>query len=285
MDIVYVAVLIMAFSSVSLLVYVGLNGGYAKFTSLLQLKAKEGEEQLRDLFISNITPREVAIYSYLGAIVTGFMLWLIIGHPLIGILGGIGGLFAPKAVFAHLKEKRIEKIDEQLPEALEQMVSSAKSGLSLAQAIEHVARNAPKPVSQEFDLIVRDYRMGTDLTSAINTARTRLGSKLFGLAASTLIVNIEKGGNLPQALKTLSESMKEIARLEQKLITSSAEGRKAIKVIAAMPFGIFVMVATVQPELIDTLTGSLGGYVLITVAILMYAGAIYWLKKILAVEV
>jgi len=86
-------------------------------------------------------------------------------------------------------------------------------------------------------------------------------------------------------LETLSDSMKEIARLEQKLITASAEGRKAIKVIAAMPFGIFLMVATVQPELIDTLTGSLGGYVLITVAILMYAAALYWLKKILSVEV
>jgi tight adherence protein B len=212
----------------------------------------------------------------------------------LGLFGGGIGLallvaaavwIVPGMMFEYLGEVRIQKLEAGLPRALEQMASSARAGLSLAQLVEEIAATSQPPASEEFGLILQDFRLGADMETAIENARTRLNSKTFGLFASALVVNREKGGNLPEALDTMSKSFKEIARLEEKFRTASAEGRKAVKVISLMPLFIFLMIAFLQPEIIETLTSTFAGWVIIVVAIGFYAAGLWWLRRLLRIDV
>ena len=151
--------------------------------------------------------------------------------------------------------------------------------------IENVSKNSNAPISEEFSLVHHDYRLGSDVQTAILKARDRLSSKLFDLFSTALIVNREKGGNLPEALETMSASFKEIARLEEKVITASAEGRKGIRIISVMPIMIFVFVMMAQPQLIDTLTSHFVGWILITISVILYIVALIWVRKLLDIDI
>ena len=133
-------------------------------------------------------------------------------------------------------------------------------------------------------LILQDVRLGSDLGKSLDDARGRL-TKNFGLVATALNVNREKGGNLPEALDTMAESLQEIWRLDQKLITASAEGRKAMWVIAGMPIFVFGMVALTQPDIPATLTGSFLGIVILAIGGALYATGLFWLLQVLKRDV
>lgn len=219
------------------------------------------------------------------AFIVGVIVWFLTYNIIISLLFSLLTFFIPKFIQNYNEAKRIAEFDERLPAALDQMSSSAKAGMSLAQVIEEVGLNSPKPINEEFLAIHQEHKLGTNLGETITNAKYRIKSKPFSLVASALLVNIDKGGNLPDALETLSNSLKEIWRLEQKLITSSAEGRKAMWVISAVPIFIALLVFTLQPELAAALTGSILGLAVLTIAILTYVLGIYWLRNILRQEI
>ncbi|MDH3609886.1 MAG: type II secretion system F family protein [Gammaproteobacteria bacterium] len=219
------------------------------------------------------------------AIIVAIIVWLITNSIIVGLIFFVVTFFLPKVIQNYNKSIRLIEFDERLPAALDLMSSSAKAGMSLAQTIEEVGMNSPKPINEEFMAMYQEHKLGTDLSQTIINARKRIGSRPFTLVASALLVNIEKGGNLPDALETLSNSLKEIWRLEQKLITSSAEGRKAMWVISAVPIFIALLVFALQPELASALTGSILGFAILFAAILTYVLGLYWLRNILNQEI
>lgn len=242
-------------------------------------------ENLGYLFIKDVTPKQVAGLTVAGAVVVAVIIWLFSGSMILSLAGLAATLFTPRFVFQYLHQKRRTRIEEGLPAALDQMVSSAKAGLNLAQLLEDVEKKGAPPVSDEFGLIMQEYRLGHDLETTITAANKRLGSRMFTLFASALLINRQKGGNLPEALETMSTSFKEIDRLEKKVVTASSEGRKGVRVISFMPVFIFLFVSMAQPELIDTLTSNIVGWILIIIAVVLYVVALLWLRKILAVDI
>jgi len=243
------------------------------------------QQALNELFIARITPRDVVLLTLVGVFTMGGLIWLISANALLTLAAGVLTFFLPGPLFMVLRRRRRRRFEAFLPTGLDQLVSSTRAGLNLIQALEEASLHAPEPVNQEFGLIVRDYRMGWDLASAIDSARQRLASRSFALVASALIINHDKGGNLPETLTTISRSLKEIWRLEQKILTASAEGRRGMRVISLVPVGVFLMIAATQPEIIDTLTLTWPGWILMAVALLLYGVGLMWAARVMEVDV
>ena len=251
----------------------------------IQRREERDRQALQELFIRGITPRQVFLLTGGGAILVFLLLQISTGNWPLATIFGVATLFLPRPVFGYLRHTRLKKFEEQLPDALTYLSNSTKAGLSLPQAIEEVANQAPPPVCQEFGQILQEHRLGTDLGTAIENARTRLQSRSFNLVASALIVSRAKGGNLPEALDTMSNSLKEIWRTEQKLITASSEGRKAVWVISGMPILIFLMITLFQPQIAQTLVTDFLGMIILFVSVCLYAGGFYWLLRVLRIDV
>lgn len=257
----------------------------ARIRSIISQQELQHEAALHSLFVGDVTAREITYLAIISAVLVGAILEVVLGNHFFAVAGAAVVLMLPPGVLRSLKRARLTKFEEQLPAALDQIASGAKAGLSLRQSIEEAAVASPPPMSEELSLLVQDVALGSDLGTAIDNLRTRLGSKPFGLVAAALKVNREKGGNLPEALERMSASLKEIWRLEQKLITASAEGRKAMLVISMVPIFVFVMVMLMQPDLAAQLTQSLGGFIILGVAVILYVSGIMWLLRILRVAI
>lgn len=283
--ILLLATSVLAFLAVAALVTGFLQMGTEQSLSMLRRREEETRQALQELFIKGVTPRQVEVLTIAAAVIAGIAMQLLVGNPLLSVAVTVGVFYLPRPYFNYLRLQRLKKFDEQLPDALSYLSNSTKAGLSLAQAIEEVTKQAPAPASEEFGLILQDHRLGTDLGQAILTARNRLRSRNFNLVSSALLVSRQKGGNLPQALDTMSASLKEIWRTEQKLITASAEGRKAVWVISGMPIFIMLMILTFQPQIAETLVTDLFGMILLFISICLYVGGVFWLLRVLRIDV
>lgn len=248
-------------------------------------KAAELQEHMEELNMSDYEPNQLmamALFiSTFLVLVGGFLLEYYIASFGSAILI----LISDRLYFPWARAKLRKDFDEKFPMALDQIVSATRAGLNLAQAMEDVSRLAPAPIDGELQKIVRENRMGSDMATALSSARQRLKSHTFDLVVSALLVNMRQGGDLPKALERMSQALKEIWRLEQKIFTASAEARKGAQVMSVMPVVIFFMVASMQPEMIDQLTGSLMGFGILAIAALLYGLGMMWMFKIIRVEV
>ncbi len=250
-----------------------------------QAKIADLETNISELNLVGYDAREMlvmicaasAIVVIMGMFVLEFYLSSTV---LVGLI-----LFGDKLYFSWARAKLRKEFDEKFPMALDQIVSSTRAGLNLAQAMEDVSRFAPSPIDGELQKIVRENQMGSDMATALTTARKRLKSHTFDLAVSALLVNMRQGGDLPKALEQMSLALKEIWRLEQKIFTASAEARKGAQVMSAMPIVIFLMVASMQPEMVDKLTGTLMGVGILILAAVLYVVGMTWMFKIIRADV
>ncbi len=244
----------------------------------------DADSALRAASIYTITPGRL-VQLHLACAATGLVVGMALsGRVFLGLACAVLGWFMPSWWIDRQRLQRLQRLEEVLPAMLDQLNQSVRAGMSLAQALEEVSRTGPAPANEELAIIVREHQLGARLLDSIDAAQVRVGGRFFPLLATALRMNIERGGNLPEAIQRMAESFREIWRLEQKALTASAEARKAMRVIGAMPAVVGLLVFLLQPDIIDTLTGSLAGWLVLTIVVLMYAGGLVWLKRLMKAE-
>ena len=243
------------------------------------------QQQLQSLFINTISGKTLLKVNLVACLLAASLGYYLANSVVFAILSMVLVWKLPEFAFGYLTERRRQLFEENFPATLDKMVSAGKASMSFIQLFEVVATQDTPPASQEFGLAVQDYRLGKDFTTVLEEMKLRINSSLFSLFATAAAVNRDKGGNLPMALATMSKSFKEIRRLDEKILTASAEGRKGARVISLMPIAIFIFVSTVQPGLITILTDSFFGWVIITIAGLFYLIGFLWLRKVLRIDV
>jgi len=248
-------------------------------------RAAEDQRALDDLFVRSIRAGRLLLLSLALAVALVGGLGFGLGQWGLALLAGGSAVALPRIGLAVLRQKRRQRFEERLPDSLSLLANAARAGLGVVQGLQQIAERAPAPVSQEVGLIVRDVKLGGDLARSLRDASKRLRSRGFDLFSTALLVNREKGGNLPLALDTMAASLKEIWRLEQKLETSSAEGRKAVWVISGMPIFIFLLISAVDSSIPQTLFRSFAGMCLVSVAAAVYGLGLWWLLRVLRQEV
>src|SRR5690606_15011085 len=91
------------------------------------------------------------------------VMWIVLGLPIIGLLVGCLLFCLPWYILRRMAERRQEQIEDQLADAMVSLSSAIRAGLSLAQAMEILARQCPPPIAQEFQQIYGEYQMGKTL--------------------------------------------------------------------------------------------------------------------------
>lgn len=248
-------------------------------------KLAEMEQWHKNLFVTNQSPKSQLAWLEWGSVIVFIVLLALTRNIIVAALFVFLIWKIPPLVYWQLANTRRANFDQHLPIVLDQLSSATRAGKSLSQAISEVSAYAPFPISQELGQITSDQKLGIDLSTALKSARERIGSNPFNLAVTAMLVNNDLGGNLPRTMQVMSASLKEIWRLDQKLTTSSSEGRKGGMILCVMPLVILMIVMLMQPQLIATLFSSVIGYLVLVLAIVLYFGGLFWMYKILQVDI
>jgi tight adherence protein C len=116
----------------------------------------------------------------LGAVlglVFGLTFSLIIESPTKKILVIIGvtvaGFFAPNFYLYQRTYERSEKLQRELPDAIDLLTISVESGLGFDAAVQQVARNTQGPLAEEFSRVLREMQIGQGRSDALRALSER----------------------------------------------------------------------------------------------------------------
>jgi tight adherence protein B len=98
-------------------------------------------------------------------------------------------LLLPSKVVSFLKKKRQDRFEKQLPEALLMLSGAMRAGASFTIALESMVKEQKPPISQEFDLLVREQRMGIDFDTALKHMESRMPTAEIMMVVSAMRIS------------------------------------------------------------------------------------------------
>ncbi len=231
-----------------------------------------------------IRPAE-ALFVYLVGTVVGGTLGLLIGNALWGIvaLAGLGVL--PWVALMTLAKRRTATFTAQLPDMLQLLGTTLRSGYSILQGLDTVAQQLPDPIGKEIRHVVAEARLGRNLVEALTEVAQRVRSDDFEWVVTAIGIQREVGGNLAELLDIVAETMIARARIRREAHTLTAEGRIGAVVISVMPIAIGLFVYAVNPSYIRPLFHQAFGEILFYGSIGLMLVGILWVRKLVDIEV
>jgi len=151
------------------------------------------------------------------------------------------------------RAKRMELFIEELPEALNLMVSGLRAGHSLVSALGLVASECPDPVKSEFRTCFEEQNYGVELKTAFDNMIRRIPEYDLKIVTSAIMIQRESGGNLAELLDKASDTIRERFRLKRQIKTHTAQGRMTGIILACLPIFLGMLLYFINPDLMSVL--------------------------------
>ncbi len=145
-------------------------------------------------------------------------------------------LLLPIQIVKFVRSHRIAKFTLQLPDALDVIVRSLRSGHPVSVALSLVGKEMADPVGTEFGMTIDEMTYGLDMTRALRNLSDRVGLADLSLLVTAVSLQSTSGGNLAEVLGNLSRLLRERFQLRRKVRSLSAEGRFSAYGLTILPF-------------------------------------------------
>ncbi len=240
--------------------------------------------QLKEMFVF-MSPQTI-IYLKLAAVVVmaliGFA-WT--GSFMYGLLFAAAGYGIPQLVIWWKKKKRLEKFEEQLPEGMQNLSNGMKAGFTIVQGIENMVSELAPPISQDFGLAMREYRMGLQLDEALQNMTRRVPSPDLNLVVTAINITRTMGGNLPEMLEKIAFTIRERRRIEGKNRALTSQGKLQGIVVGALPVGLGAVFYVMDPKMMSYMWNTgIGLLLLFIIGVLEILGFVF-IRKIINIDV
>ena len=204
---------------------------------------------------------------------------------LIATLIGIAAAWLPMLLLFRKKHKRLTRIEEQLPDALDLMSRALRAGHALPSAIKMVGDEMTDPIASEFSIIFDEVNDGIPIGDALRNLAARVPSVDVGYFVVAVQIQRETGGNLTEILGNIAAIVRERLKLFGQIRTFSAEGRLSAWILTLLPFCLAAVINILNPGFMKVLwTDPLGPRILGLMAVLIVIG-IFWMRKIIRIRV
>src|SRR5690606_1079322 len=185
---------------------------------------------------------------------------------LLGSIVTVVGWKAPKPVVDLMYQRRVRKFTLQMIDGLSLMSNGMKSGLSIVQSMGLVVQELPDPIRQEFNLVLSENKLGVSVEEAFNNLAKRIQSDDVEMFVTSVNILKETGGNLAETFDTITTTIRERIKLEQKIDAMTAMGRMQGMILLAVPGVIGGHLYMSDPEFMKPLfTTTLGWIILLVV--------------------
>ncbi|MBY5992030.1 type II secretion system F family protein [Ferrimonas balearica] len=224
----------------------------------------------------------MAIVVALAAAVV-MQLWL--KEPFVTALTFMGVLWMFNSKLNSDFMKRMDKIEEQFPEALDILRRGLQAGYAFPDSIKLTYEELDGPIAYEFKLMFAEINVSKDIRRALLHFIERVPTVSAMAFATAVQVQKETGGNLAENIQNLSRIIRKRFYFQRQVKTYSAQGRMSAWVLVSVPLVLFGYIYMSTPSYAKELTETEPGLrLLIAGAIGMLVG-IYWISRLIKIEV
>jgi Flp pilus assembly protein TadB len=230
-----------------------------------------------------LRPHEWLLVRTLVTVGVGVLFGLL-GGLIAALVGLVVGWLSTVAYQQLLVDRRARLFAEQLPDGLQLIIGSLRSGFSLSQALESLVREGPQPVASEFGRALAEHRLGADVSDALDRVAQRAQSEDLAWAVMAVRIQRDVGGNLAEILQTSVETMRERGRLRRHVRSLSAEGRLSAYVLIVVPLALGLFMFVYRRSYLMPLFTDPRGILLAAGGGVLFVIGIVWMTRVIRVE-
>jgi tight adherence protein B len=276
--------LVAAFACGALIFWFGVRSATAGVQRYQTSFSDSARSTLEQMFLF-IDTKQLWTLNAVVILTVGILGWLLSGNLIIVAALGVVGYFIPRILFAIFKIRRMRTLRAQMPDAIMLVAGALRAGASLPGAMTQMVAEMQPPISQEFDLFLREQRIGVSFDDALDSFEKRVPVEEVALLSSALRVSRETGGNLAETLERLAATLREKLTIEGKIRALTAQGKLQGIVVGLLPIALMFVLFHMEPEAMYPLLHTWYGWATLGfIAGMEFVGALI-IRKIVSIDV
>ena len=197
------------------------------------------------------------------------------GSAVVGIVLALFTGVAGWQLIHTLAARRRTAFELQLPEMLQLLASTIRTGYAPIQASELVSREIESPAAEELARVVAETRLGRNFSQALRSMADRLDSVDMRWVSDAIEINQEVGGDVSELIDQVASTIRDRVSVKRLVQSLSAEGRASAWVLILLPIAIGGYITATNPQYMEPLfTTTIGRILIAAAAISMIIGAL-----------
>jgi tight adherence protein B len=187
------------------------------------------------------------------------------------VFAGLAG-WLPLGALQARRRRRLRELREVWADAIDNLASGVRAGLSLPEAVAGLADRGPGTLRPPFARFADDYHATGRFGTALDRVKDELADPTADRVIEALRLAREVGGSeLGRMLRTLSGFLRDEQRVRKELEARQTWVVVAARMAFATPWAVLLLLAT-RPEAVAAYRGAGGAVVLAIGAVMAVAG-------------
>jgi tight adherence protein B len=248
---------------------------------------RRAQEQIQQAGLNWSSNRLLTMMAVAGGagLVLGTLFPFLVNGPITAVVLGLVGSVLPYLYVRHKRQKRLDALEEQFPEALDFLSRSMRAGHAFSISLEMVGEEMADPLGQEFRALFNEQNLGAPLDVALRNFGLRVPLLDVRFFTSSVLLQKQTGGNLSEILTRLAYIIRERFRLKGQVKAASAHGRLTATVLTLLPIATMLGLLLVAPGYLQGMAEDSDGKWMIGSAIVAQVLGNFFIKKIINIKV
>jgi tight adherence protein B len=196
------------------------------------------------------------------AVITALVIQVVSRTPPVAVAFGALGGYLPVAIVAGRARRRQRDFAEVWPEAVDNLASAVRAGMSLPDALAGLAVRGPEPLRPSFDAFALDYQISGRFGESLDRLKDRLADPVGDRVVEGLRIAREVGGGeLGRLLRNLSGYLRDEARTRSELEARQSWAVNGARMAVAAPW-LVLLLMSFQTEIITRYRSTTGALIL-----------------------
>jgi len=174
---------------------------------------------------------------------------------------------------------------DQLPDAIDLMVSVLRSGHSVAQAVRSVGKESAQPLGQEFAHVLQRINLGQPFSEALNNTVIKYSSDELDLIRRAITIQAEVGGSLAELLDKTNLTLRQRLKLKRQVRVLTSQSRLTGIIVGLLPLVLAAALEFLSPGYLEPLVTSDLGRMLLALAVVLEIAGVVLINKMAEVKV
>lgn len=210
--------------------------------------------------------------------------WFALPLPLQLAAAG-AALSLPLQVLLRARNKRLQRLETQLPDALDLMGRALRAGHAFPNALKMVGDEMKEPIGTEFAAVFDEVNFGVSMQDALMNMANRVDSTDLRYFVVAVLIQRETGGNLAELLDSISKIIRDRIKLLGQIRVLSAEGKMSAWVLGLLPFAAGALIQLTNPKFLSVLFTDPAGQKMVGFALVMMVLGFFAMRKIIRIRV
>jgi len=172
-----------------------------------------------------------------------------------------------RGLFGWQQRRLANQLFRQLPDTIQLVTSTARSGLPVQEAFRTISREMPQPTAGLFATVCSELSMGRPPEEALEDVYRRTRVAEYGMFAVTLAVQMKSGGRLSETLQTLGDTVRQRVALAARAKALAGEVIFSSRALSCAPLIVGGLLYWINPQTVDLLFYDPTGRILLAYAI------------------